>query len=105
MGCYHNLDLAAKPQPCRRSIRWETPATSTRSGSTPTIKSHQAIPALRRMTPQWLAFGGRHGRLRLPTRLIDDYAAYTGSFIQIRDPHLRAFVEGQLDAGSSGRSR
>ena len=32
-------------------------------------------------------------------RLIDDYAAYTRSFLQIRDPHLREFVEGQLQAG------
>ena len=31
-------------------------------------------------------------------RLIDDYAAYTRSFLQIRDPHLREFVEGQLQA-------
>src|SRR3954451_18557503 len=32
-------------------------------------------------------------------RLIDDYAAYTRSFLQIRDPHLGKFVEGQLAAG------
>ncbi len=32
-------------------------------------------------------------------RLIDDYAAYTRSFIQIRDPHVRQYVNAQLEAG------
>jgi ATP-dependent helicase YprA (DUF1998 family) len=33
-------------------------------------------------------------------RLIDDYAAYTRSFIQIRDGRLRDFVNSHLDAGT-----
>jgi ATP-dependent helicase YprA (DUF1998 family) len=32
-------------------------------------------------------------------RLIDDYAAYTGSFIEVRDSRIRAFLKQQLDAG------
>ncbi|HXG08670.1 MAG TPA: DEAD/DEAH box helicase [Gemmataceae bacterium] len=32
-------------------------------------------------------------------QVIDDYAAYTRSFIQIRDPRLHAFVDEQLRAG------
>jgi ATP-dependent helicase YprA (DUF1998 family) len=32
-------------------------------------------------------------------RLIDDYAAYTRSFIQIRDSFVRQYVDGQLKAG------
>ena len=32
-------------------------------------------------------------------RLIDDYAAYTRSFIQIRDPQIREYVDSQLEAG------
>ncbi len=32
-------------------------------------------------------------------RLIDDYASYIKSFIQIRDPHIRSFVERQLQGG------
>src|SRR5262249_26105061 len=32
-------------------------------------------------------------------RLIDDYAAYTGSFIEIRDLRIRDFLRRQLDAG------
>jgi ATP-dependent helicase YprA (DUF1998 family) len=33
-------------------------------------------------------------------QLIDDYAEYTRSFIQIRDDRIRQFVRSQLDAGS-----
>ena len=32
-------------------------------------------------------------------RLINDYAGYTRRFIQIRDPHVRHYVNGQLEAG------
>ena len=32
-------------------------------------------------------------------KLIDDYAAYTRSFITVREPNLRQFVEEQLEAG------
>ena len=32
-------------------------------------------------------------------RLIDDYAAYTGSFIEIRDRRIQRFLKQQLDAG------
>ncbi len=32
-------------------------------------------------------------------QVIEDYAAYTRSFIQIRDPRLQAFVDEQLEAG------
>ena len=32
-------------------------------------------------------------------RLIGDYASYIESFIQIRDPHIHDFVEGQLQQG------
>src|SRR6266699_990911 len=32
-------------------------------------------------------------------RLIDDYASYIKSFIQIRDPHIHSFVQRQLQQG------
>jgi superfamily II DNA/RNA helicase/very-short-patch-repair endonuclease len=32
-------------------------------------------------------------------RLISDYAGYTRSFLAVREPRLRGFVEGQLEAG------
>jgi ATP-dependent helicase YprA (DUF1998 family) len=32
-------------------------------------------------------------------RLVDDYANYTSSFIHVREPRLRAFVDRQLDEG------
>lgn len=32
-------------------------------------------------------------------RLVADYAAYTRGFIHVREPRLRAFIDGQLDAG------
>ncbi len=32
-------------------------------------------------------------------QLIDDYAGYTRSFIQIRDPQIRGYVAGQLEVG------
>lgn len=32
-------------------------------------------------------------------RVIDDYAAYTRSFLAVREPRLAAFVDAQLDAG------
>src|SRR5664280_231436 len=32
-------------------------------------------------------------------RLIDDYASYVKSFIEIRDPRIRAYVDETLDGG------
>ena len=32
-------------------------------------------------------------------QLIDDYSSYTRSFIEIRDPRIRDFVDGQLNGG------
>jgi hypothetical protein len=32
-------------------------------------------------------------------RLVDDYADYTSSFIRVREPKLRDFVQSQLDKG------
>jgi ATP-dependent helicase YprA (DUF1998 family)/very-short-patch-repair endonuclease len=32
-------------------------------------------------------------------RLVDDYAGYTRGFIQVREPRLREFIDGQLDEG------
>lgn len=34
----------------------------------------------------------------LRDRLVDDYRAYTRSFIKIRDPRIREFVDGHLGA-------
>ena len=36
---------------------------------------------------------------QLRDQLIHDYAAYTKSFIQIRDQQIREYVEQSLDAG------
>jgi len=35
----------------------------------------------------------------LRTQVIDDYARYVRSFVRIRDPHIRAFVDGELESG------
>ena len=32
-------------------------------------------------------------------RLVDDYGGYTRGFIHVREPHLRDFVNKQLDDG------